>query len=135
MNAAPVLTYLVPMPLPEAEAAVRAALQEQGFGILTEVDVAATLRQKLGIETRPHRILGACNPRLAHASLEAEPSVGAFLPCGVALREGTSVDETVVTIQNPELLAEAFSAPALGALAAEAMALLSKAIEVVGVPT
>jgi uncharacterized protein (DUF302 family) len=135
MNAPSVLTYLVAAPLPEAEALVRDALQQQGFGILTEVDVAATLRQKLGIETKPHRILGACNPKLAHASLEAEPNVGAFLPCGVALRQGASPSETIIAIQNPALMAQAFSAPALAALAAEALARLTAAMEAVGIAT
>ncbi|MBI2765557.1 MAG: DUF302 domain-containing protein [Chloroflexi bacterium] len=135
MNAPSVLTYHVAAPLPEAEALVRGALQQQGFGILTEVDVAATLRQKLGIETKPYRILGACNPKLAHASLEAEPDVGAFLPCGVALREGASPDQTTVAIQNPQLMAQAFSSPALAALAADALARLTAAMDSVGAAT
>ena len=132
MTAQRVIEFRLAMTLPAADAAVRAALQEQGFGILTEVDVAATLRQKLGVETKPHRLLGACNPRLAQASLEAEPNVGAFLPCGIALREGASAAETIVVIQNPELIADAFSAPALRAIGTEALARLTAAIERVG---
>jgi uncharacterized protein (DUF302 family) len=132
MNVAPVLEFRLAMTLPAAEAAVRSALQEQGFGILTEIDIAATLRRKLGVETKPHRLLGACNPRLAQASLEADPNVGAFLPCGVALREGATAAETLVAIQNPGLIAEAFSAPALKAIGDEALARLKAAIEGVG---
>ena len=134
MTAEPVLTFRLALPLAEAEAAVRQALLQQGFGILTEVDVQATLRQKLGIETRPYRILGACNPGLAHASLEAEPGVGAFLPCGVALREGASSDETVIALQNPELMAEAFAAPALAPLGAQAREKLVAALRAVAQP-
>lgn len=132
MTAQPVVEFRLAMTLPRADAAVRAALQEQGFGILTEIDIAATLRQKLGVETKPHRLLGACNPRLAQASLEADPNVGAFLPCGIALREGATAAETLVTVQNPELIADAFSAPALKAIGSEALARLMAAIEGLG---
>ena len=128
----PVISYRISSPIVDAERAVREALQREGFGILTEVDVAATLRAKLGIETRPHRLLGACNPKLAHASIEAEPAVGAFLPCGVALREGSGPGETIVTIQNPGMIAEAFDAPGLVAPAAAALAGLTAALDSVG---
>ena len=134
MTRAPVLQFRIQMPVDEAECAVREALQERGFGILTEVDVAATLRTKLGIETPPHRLLGACNPRLAHTALEAEPSAGAFLPCGIALREGPSKGETIAALQNPGMLAETFASPGLAAPAEEALALLRAALESVGEP-
>ena len=69
----------------EAETAVRDALADQGFGILTEIDVAATLREKLGVERSPLKILGACNPALAHQALELDPSVSLLLPCNVVV--------------------------------------------------
>ncbi len=134
MTQAPVLQFRIAHPIEEAERAVREALAARGFGILTEVDVTATLRTKLGIETPPHKLLGACNPKLAHAAIEAEPAVGAFLPCGVALRQGATASETLVALQNPGMLADAFAAPGLAEPANEALTLLREAILSVGEP-
>jgi uncharacterized protein (DUF302 family) len=75
------------VPLELAEAVVRAALQEQGFGVLTEIDVAATFKEKLGVDRPPLKILGACNPGFAHRALLIDPSASLALPCNVVLED------------------------------------------------
>ena len=124
----PVLCYQLDGPLPEAELRVREALARQGFGILTEVDVTAVLKAKLGIESRPYKILGACNPVVAHRAMEADPRVGAFLPCGLALwEEGDGT--TTACLQDPGFISHAFAAEGLAEAAAEAAARLRAALE------
>jgi len=92
----------------EAESAVRETLAAQGFGVLTEIDVAATLRTKIGVEHAPLKILGACNPTFAHRALELDESVSLLLPCNVVLAE-TGEGTTISAVDPRELMTgEAF---------------------------
>ncbi|HLI16227.1 MAG TPA: DUF302 domain-containing protein [Acidimicrobiales bacterium] len=110
--------------LPDAEAAVRAALVAEGFGVLTEIDVAATLREKLGIERPPLKILGACNPALAHRALELDPTAALVLPCNVVLEE-RAPGSTSIAIPDPR---ELLPSPALEELAEEAAGRLTEVV-------
>ena len=94
------------------------ALKDQGFGILTEIDVRRTLKDKLDVDVEPQVILGACNPQLAHRALEIDPRVAALLPCNVVVR--TENGRTVVEALDPKLIAEVPGNPALAPIAEEA---------------
>jgi uncharacterized protein (DUF302 family) len=109
----------VQQPLAGLRPVVEAALKAEGFGVLTEIDVAATLKAKLDLDRPPYHILGACNPGLANRALDADPSIGALLPCNVVLRQGSSPDETVVEILDP-LAALGIAGEAVEPVAAEA---------------
>lgn len=115
------------LPLNEARPLVEAALRTEGFGVLTEIDVAATMRAKLGIEWPPYLILGACSPPLAHRALEADPSIGALLPCNVVLREDAG--KTVVEAMDPRAVMGLVESPAVEAVATEAEERLRRVIE------
>ncbi len=114
-------------PLDEAIARTKAALKDQGFGVLTEIDVRQTLHDKLGVDVDPYVILGACNPGLAHRALQAEPSVGLLLPCNVVVREVGGRSE--VAAVDPEQMLGMFGGDAaIRGVAAEASAGLRAAI-------
>ncbi|WP_068017509.1 DUF302 domain-containing protein [Nocardia mexicana] len=112
----------------EAVERTRTALSEQGFGVLTEIDVQATLRAKLGVDTENYLILGACNPPLAHRALEAERRVGLLLPCNVVVRS-VGADAVLVEAADPRMMADLVDAEAMTAVAEEATERLYAAIE------
>lgn len=85
----------------EAVAKVTESLKEEGFGVLTEIDAEKVLREKLGLQRRPYKILGACNPHFAHKALDIEPQLGALLPCNVLVYEDEN-GVVVVSAMNPE---------------------------------
>ncbi|HSJ10786.1 MAG TPA: DUF302 domain-containing protein [Longimicrobiales bacterium] len=92
----------VALPYEQAVARVREELGKEGFGVLTEIDVAATLKKKIDVDFRPYIILGACNPPLAHRALSAELEIGLLLPCNVVVYAGDSEGESVVTVMDPK---------------------------------
>jgi uncharacterized protein (DUF302 family) len=120
-------TVLIDDPVSEAVPKVKDALKAQGFGTLTEIDVQATLKEKIGAEVDPYVILGACNPHLAYRALELEPDVGLLLPCNVVVR--MHGDRTMVSALDPGLIAEMADHPGLKPIAEEATRLLDAALE------
>lgn len=108
-------------------AAVREALSEQGFGVLTETDMAATLKKKLDVEIPPQVILGACNPPLAHRALQAEESIGLLLPCNVVVRSAGAT-RTVVEALDPQTMVEITGNDALHPVADDAAGRLRAAV-------
>jgi len=106
---------------------VKAALKEQGFGVLTEIDVQKTMKEKLGVDFRPYLILGACNPPLAHQALSAELEIGLLLPCNVIVYAAD--DGTVVEAMDPEVALGIVGNPAVEPVARVAREKLVKAME------
>lgn len=119
-------TVLVLRPFAEVVAAVRSALADQGFGVLTEIDVQATMRAKLDADLEPYLILGACNPQLAYRALQAEASVGLLLPCNVIIRQTDR--GTVVEAIDPMTMVSVSANPALQPVVDEVAGKLNAAL-------
>jgi len=108
-----------------AVARVTEELKKEGFGVLTEIDVAATLKAKLGIDKQPYKILGACNPKLANQALDAEPDIGLLLPCNVVVRQEES-GQVVVGFMDPLSVLGLVGRNELAALGSEVKAKLER---------
>lgn len=118
----------VSLPFDQALGKVAQELQKEGFGVLTEIDVAATLKKKLGKELPPYRILGACNPPLAHQAIMAEPSIGLLLPCNVVVREDAQ-HQVHVEFMDPDAVLELVGRPEIARLAHEVKDRLERVLQ------
>lgn len=121
------MTVTLHRPFGETVERVRAALKEQGFGVLTEIDVRATLQEKLGETIEDYLILGACNPPLAHRALDVDRRIGLLLPCNVVVRSADG--HTVVEALDPQVMATVSEQPGLQPVADDAAARLTAALE------
>jgi uncharacterized protein (DUF302 family) len=122
------ISTTVTRPYAETVTAVREALAEQGFGVLTEIDLTAALKEKIGAEIAPYVILGACRPPLAHQAVQADPSIGALLPCNVVVRSQDD-EHTVVEAVDPDGMMSVADSDALVEVAADAKKRLVAALD------
>lgn len=116
----------VPLAFQEAVAMAREVLREEGFGILTEIDVKKTLKEKVGAEFQPYIILGACNPALAFTALQDDIDVGLLLPCNVTVREEDG--KSIVSVMDPQVMSRLSDAPGLAEVARIARQKLERAL-------
>jgi uncharacterized protein (DUF302 family) len=123
-------TICLNVPYAEAVTRTKEALAGQGFGILSEIDVQATIRDKRGVEMEPYVILGACNPDLAHQALEVERGVGVLLPCNVVV--SSTGEGSMVQVLDPQIMASVTGLPSLQPMADEATRRLEAALSALG---
>jgi uncharacterized protein (DUF302 family) len=116
----------IPGPYAQALERVTAALKEEGFGVLSDIDIQRAMKEKLGADMRPYRILGACNPPLAHRALQAEPEIGLLLPCNVTVREQEDGSVSVGFL-DPQMMVQLTSNPAIAGVADDAAQRLDRA--------
>ncbi len=114
----------------EAEQKTREALKAEGFGVLTEIDVKKTLKEKIDVDRKPYKILGACNPKLANDALNAEPDLGLLLPCNVVIREEDD-GSTTVAIVDPETMFTIVENPEMEALAKDVRVRFERIMEAI----
>ena len=127
------MTRTVDLPYKDAVERTRQELAKEGFGVLTEVDVAATLKTKLKVDFRPYVILGACNPSMAHRALTAEPDIGVLLPCNVAVYSADAPGRSIVSAVDPETSLARVGNEALRPVAADVKARLRRVLDGVAV--
>ena len=129
------MSATIDAPYGDAVARVRAALAEVGFGVLTEIDLKATLKAKLGEDMEDYLILGACNPPLAHRAVNADRQIGLLLPCNVVVRaDRTDHNSVIVEAMNPQILVEVTGEPALRDIADEVTEKMQAAIDSLQTP-
>lgn len=126
------LKVTVPLSYEDAVQWTREELGKEGFGVLTEIDVKATLKKKLDVEFRPYVILGACNPPLAHRALEAERDIGLLLPCNVVVYAGDNPSSSVVAALDPVMLLGLTGRSDLAPVAQEVRARIERVLAAVG---
>jgi uncharacterized protein (DUF302 family) len=123
------ISTTVALPYDQAVEHTRAALTKEGFGVLTEIDVRATLKKKLDVEFRPYIILGACNPPLAHKALTAELDIGLLLPCNVVVYAADEPGKSVVAALDPVAALSLSGNEGIGPLASEVRSRLERVLE------
>ena len=128
------ISISVSLPYEQAVERIRAELAKEGFGVLTEIDVRATLQKKIGAEFRPYIILGACNPTLAHRALSAEIDIGLLLPCNVIVYADDVPGKSVVAVMDPVEALDLTGNTRIRPVADEARARLVRALEAVQMP-